>query len=247
MTEQLPPGLALAWGITPGPGKRGPKPAHSVARIVGAAVQLADAGGFAAVSMPKIARHLGITANALYRYINSKDELLVLMAEAGWGPPPDMSSQAWRSACTTWVQAAIERFRVHPWLLDLPVRGAPVTPNLLRWLEVLLESLVGTGLRNQDMLGCAQLLDGYARSTALLVRGLTESTAAPLQSVLDFLQPRLQGFPRVATLMASGEYRDEEDPAPDLKDDVEFGLGRILDGIHALILRRPETQEPPVE
>jgi hypothetical protein len=38
--------------------------------------------------------------------------------------------------------------------------------------------------------------------------------------------------------MASGEYRHEEDAAPDLKDDVEFGLGRILDGIEALISTR---------
>ena len=248
MTEQqLPPGLALASGVAPAPGKRGPKPAYSVAQIVEAAVHLADADGFAAVSMPKIAKHLGITANALYRYVDSKEELLVLLAEAGWGPPPDVSSQEWRSACGTWVTAVIERFRVHPWLLDLPVRGAPVTPNLLRWLEVLLDSLAGTGLRDQDMLACAQLLDGYARSTAFYVRSLRESTAAPLQSFVDFLRPRLRDFPRVAALMAGGDYRDEEDEAPDLKGDIEFGLGCIFDGMDALILGMPQTHAPPVE
>jgi AcrR family transcriptional regulator len=235
MVEQLPPGLALAWGVAPAPGKRGPKPAHSVAQIVEMAVHLADTEGFAAVSMPKVAKGLGITANALYRYISSKEELLVLLAETGWGPPPDTLAQPWRSACTMWVHGFMERVRVHPWLLELPVRGAPVTPNLLRWLEVLLESLAGTGLSNQDMLGCALLLDGYSRSTAQLARNLTESTAAPVQSVMGFLQPRMHVFPRVAAIMASGEYRDEEDPTPDLKEDVEFGLGRILDGIDALI------------
>jgi AcrR family transcriptional regulator len=238
MTDQLPPGLALAWGITPAPGTRGPKPAHTVDQIVATAVRLADEEGFAAASLPKIAKALGITANALYRYISSKDELLVLLAEAGWGPPPELASQSWRPACTAWVHAAGERFRVHPWLLDLPVRGAPATPNLLRWLEVLLDSLADTGLGNHDMLGCAILLDGYARSMATLTRNINNSTATPVQSaaVAEFLQPRLnERFPRVAAIMLAGDYQDEEETT-ELKDDVEFGLARILDGIDAMIL-----------
>ncbi|MCO1577911.1 hypothetical protein M8C13_19335 [Crossiella sp. SN42] len=86
------------------------------------------------------------------------------------------------------------------------------------------------------------LFDGYARSTALLARNLA-GNAAPVQSLSGFLQPRLRDFPRVASIMASGEYRDEEDAAPDLKEDVEFGLGRILDGIEILIANR--TGRPP--
>jgi AcrR family transcriptional regulator len=240
MTEQLPPGLALAWGITPAPGKRGPKPAHSVEEIVKTAVELADAEGFAAVSLPKIAKRLGITANALYRYISSKEELLVLLTEAGWGPPPEVLPQPWRTTCVHWVQAASDRYLVHPWLLDIPVRGAPSTPNLLRWLEVLLESLAGTGLANLEMLGCAVLLDGYARSTATLARNINSSNAPPVQSaaVTEFLRPRLADFPRIAAIMASGEYNDEEeDEAPGLPDDLAFGLARILDGIEVLVNR----------
>jgi AcrR family transcriptional regulator len=239
MTVPLPPGLELAWGITPAPGKRGPKPAHTVDQIVETAVRLADDEGFAAASLPKIAKALGITANALYRYISSKEELLVLLAETGWGPPPGLlaQTQPWRPGCTAWVHAVGERYRVHPWLLDMPVRGAPATPNLLRWLEVLLDSLAGTGLGNQDILGCAILLEGYARSMATLTRNINDSTATPVQSaaVAEFLQPRLnENFPRVAAIMLAGDYRDEEQ-ATELKDDVEFGLARILDGIDAMI------------
>ncbi|MGP3957088.1 TetR/AcrR family transcriptional regulator [Nonomuraea sp. 3N208] len=104
----LPPGIALAWGLNPaGPNKgtrrRGPKPAHSVERIVEVAIEVADTEGFAGLSMPKIAGCLGITANALYRYVRSKEELLVLLAEAGWGPPPESVRQAanWRAANAT--------------------------------------------------------------------------------------------------------------------------------------------------
>lgn len=242
--QQLPPGLAQAWGFTT-TGRRGPKPAHSVEGIVEAAIGLADADGFAALSLPKIAKRLGFTTNALYRYVTSKDELLVLLADAGWGAPPEPLStdKHWRPTATAWVHAFVDRCRRHPWLLDLPVRGAPTTPNILRWLEVLLESLTGTGLSNRQVLGCAVLLDGYARSTANLARDLHERTAPPVQSaaVTEFLQPLLleRGFPLVASIMSGGDYEDGE-----LEDtDVDFGLHRILDGMEMLIARRGLTAD----
>ncbi len=237
--RQLPPGLAMAWGVMPPPGKRGRKPAFSVERIVESAMALADAEWFAELSMPKIARGLGISANALYRYVSSKEELLVLLNEAAVGPPPTLPSHdGWRGGATAWVHALLDRYRSHSWLLDMPVRGAPMTPNLLRWLEVLLAAMSGTGLRNQHLVGCAVLLDGYARSTATLERNLRESTTPPVQSaaIAEFLGPLLheRGFPHVATIMAAGDYADDDLTESNL-DDIDFGLTRILDGIDILI------------
>lgn len=239
--NHLPPGLAHAWGLatTTAP-RRGPKPAHTVDQIVEAAIELADAEDFAALSMPRIGRQLGFTANALYRYVSSKDELLVLIGDAAWGAPPDMAraGEHWRDAAAGWVHAVIDRYRQRPWLLDIPIRGAPVTPNLLRWLEVLLSALSGSGLDQQDTLGCAMLLDSYARSTASLIRGLAGNEASPAQAsaVMEFLHPLLRdrGYPLLADLLASGAYQDGDD----LDKEVEFGLDRILDGIDALVAAR---------
>ncbi|TMR92888.1 TetR/AcrR family transcriptional regulator [Nonomuraea basaltis] len=236
---QLPPGTALAWGLTPATRRRGPKPAYSVEQIVEVAVEVADTDGFAGLSMPKIAGRLGITANALYRYVQSKEELLVLLAEAGWGPPPQAVRQAanWRAAATEWTRAMIDRYRVHPWLLDLPVNAAPMTPHLVGWLEVFMDGMTGSGLNDRDTLGCALLLDGYARSTARLARNLHESAeTAAMTSAIGFLQSLLRerGFPRTAALMANTDYIEDELPP----SDVEFGLDRILAGIEALIADR---------
>ncbi|HEX3815506.1 MAG TPA: TetR/AcrR family transcriptional regulator [Mycobacteriales bacterium] len=234
MTEQ--PGLAAARGVAT-PARRGPKPAHSVEEIVQVALRLADADGIEAVSLPRIAGQIGVTANALYRYVSSKDELLLLLHDAGFGRAPRFPAGAdWRGVATEWVQAIIARYRQHPWLLDLLVRGAPVTPHLRQWAEALLDGLADSALRNDDKLGCAVLLDGYARSTAVMARDLAASQRSPVQSqaVSAVLQPMLRnrGFPILAEMLATGEYRDSRDELAD------FGLDRILDGIDVLIQRR---------
>ncbi|WP_425489529.1 TetR/AcrR family transcriptional regulator [Nonomuraea typhae] len=115
----------MAWGLHPATRRRGPKPAHSAERIVAAAIEVADEDGFAGLSMPKIAARLDITANALYRYVRSKDELLVLLAEAGWGPPPQSVRQAttWRTAATEWTPRH-DRALPRP-----PVAAGPTRPG----------------------------------------------------------------------------------------------------------------------
>lgn len=233
--ELLPPGTALAWGHAPAP-RRGPKPGYSLEQIVAAAIAQADAEGYAALSMPSIAKRLGITANALYRYLSSKEELLVLVAEAAWGPPPEPVSGDWRSAVTVWARALLERCHRHPWLIDLPVRSVPSTPNLLGWLENFLEAMVSSGLGVQDATGCAVLVDGWVRSTASLLRDVNASPPDQVRALSAFLGPRLEGrgYARVAAVV-SGEAYGEEGME---ETDVEFGLGRILDGIEALIERR---------
>jgi AcrR family transcriptional regulator len=237
--KPLPPGLALAWGVT-SPGRRGPKPAHSVEQIVQAAIEIADASGLTALSLPRLAARIGVTTNALYRYIGSKDELLVLLRDAAWGAPPESIRRGtnWRDAATAWTRAAIDRYLARPWLFDLPVPGAPMTPNLLRWLETLLDSMDDTGLANQDRLGCALLLDGYANSTANLIHKVRSAATEPAQSAaaFEFLLPRLRahGFPVLAEMLSAGAYEDSNLTT----DDVDFGLQRILDGIDVLISTR---------
>ncbi|MFC4048880.1 TetR/AcrR family transcriptional regulator [Actinomadura syzygii] len=234
--SDLPPGLALAWGLPAKTTKLGRKPSQSVEQIVGAAVELADADGFGALSMPKIAQRLGLTANAIYRYVRSRDELLVLVAEAAWGPAPDLASGTgdWRDAADVWTRAMIDRFDVHPWLCDLPVRGAPVTPNLLDWTEAILKVLTGAGLPPAEALGCAFVLDGYARQIGGMRRDLRYSTATPTQSdtVTRFLLPRLRerGHSVLASMMDGNDYTDDV-----VDDDVTFGLDLILDGVGARV------------
>jgi AcrR family transcriptional regulator len=236
MTDALPPGVALAWGVAPGP-RRGPKPAHSVEEILAAAVALADEHGVSGVSLPKLGARLGMTANGLYRYIRSKDELLVLLTEAGWGPPPSFAGAVgWRAGAEAWTRALMDRLRQRPWLLDIPISSAPVTPNLVAWLETLLRILAGTGLSHASQLGCATLLDGFARRSATLARDLPAEGSPPTEAaaLAAFLLPRLkeQGFNHLADVISGRVYTGPPAEA------AEFGLRCILDGIESMIAHR---------
>ena len=76
--------MALLWGIGKKP-TRGPKPGLSVGRIVGAAIEVADAEGLAALSMRRVADRLGIGTMSLYTYVPGKAELIDVMLDTVLG------------------------------------------------------------------------------------------------------------------------------------------------------------------
>ncbi|MFD7652654.1 TetR/AcrR family transcriptional regulator [Actinosynnema sp. NPDC059797] len=72
-------GVELLWGE---------RPALNLARIVGAAVAVADEEGLAGLSMRKVAERLGFTTMSLYRHVPGRDHLVDLMCDAVLGEVP---------------------------------------------------------------------------------------------------------------------------------------------------------------
>lgn len=233
---ELPPGIALAWGRV-ATSRRGPRPGHTLEEIVKTAIELADKQGIVALSLPSIAAALGLSRNALYRYVRSKDELLMLIYDITLGSPPKslLYSGSWRKRARAWTLAVIQAYRKHLWLLDVPISSPPSTPHVLDWLEALLEAMSSCGLSGQDCLRCALLLDGYARSVVRLWGDLDAGgqTRKQWDAVRAFLVPLLKQrqYPMLASIMTGGQYAFEESAV----DNVQFGLNRILDGIDRLV------------
>ena len=128
----LPRAVALAWGVAANP-QRGPKRELSIERIVDVAVELADAGGLAAVSMSSVATALGFTPMSLYRYVTAQGR----PARADAGARDRRSAREHqrgrrrlaRRACTPGRRRRCASTREHPWLLDIPIEGTPQTPE----------------------------------------------------------------------------------------------------------------------
>jgi AcrR family transcriptional regulator len=236
----LPPVIEALWGLR-GPSRRGgPKPALSLERIVAAAVELADAGGLAALSMGRLAEKLGFTTMSLYRYVASKDDLLVLLLDAAWELPPEPPSGEWREQCTVWARALRDSYRAHPWALELPVSGLPAGPNQLAWFDRGLGALAGLRLAPGEKASSILLLSTYVRGQTQLVLELTraaEAAAAAGTSDADWASvvTRLADparYPEVAAAVEAGIFDDDEDSVGE--DEFDFGLQRILDGIDVL-------------
>src|ERR1700683_649093 len=125
MDDELPAAVAAAWGVRAHPGK-GPKPGLSLERIVAAAGKIASRDGLGAVSVSRGAAELGASTMSLYRYVNAKDELVKLMIDAAWGPPPDAEpGTGWRAGMSRWAWGMRIALRRHPWTAKGPIRGAP--------------------------------------------------------------------------------------------------------------------------
>lgn len=241
MTETgsgLPAAIEQLWGLR-GPARRGgPRPALSLDRIVAAAIELADAGGLAALSMSRLAEKLGFTTMSLYRYVASKDDLLLLILDAAIGPPPDGTGRDWRDQCAGWARALRTDYAGHPWMLELPISALPAGPNQLAWFDRGLTALAGTTLAEGEKASSVLLLATYVRTQTQLMTDLMR--AAQSGQALDWatVVERLADparFPAVARAVAAGIFaEDPERPEQYPDDEFDFGLQRILDGIEAL-------------
>ena len=247
---ELPRGVALAWGIAANP-QRGPKRELSIERIVEAAAAIADADGLAAVSMASVATSLGFTTMSLYRYVTSKDDLILLMQEFGIGLPSAAIAEApdWRSGLERWSRESLEHYAAHPWLNDIPILGTPNTPNNLAWMDAALALLRDTPLPIDEQIGSLLLVSGQTRFEASVMRGYAVSNKSMglTDEERDLADAHIianlvtaEQFPALHEAIAGGAF----DPGED--DPFEFGLSRVLDGIEHYIATLEPGAAPAV-
>ncbi|MCW3493527.1 TetR/AcrR family transcriptional regulator [Microbacterium sp. SSM24] len=238
MTEaeepELPRGIALAWGVAANP-QRGPKREMSVERIVEAAMEIADAEGLGAVSMAAVAARLGYTPMSLYRYVSAKEDLVLLMQEEATGLPTEESRTAgdWRAQLEALYREQVQAYLRHPWVLDVPIRGIPSTPNSAAWMDAGLRALSETPLTYDERLAVLLIVTGSARWTGIVLAGyvhlerergvagdeLTRYEDALFRSLIS-----ADAYPALREAIDAGAFLDESDP-------FTFGLERSLDGV----------------
>jgi AcrR family transcriptional regulator len=261
----LPPGLDVLWGRREG-GKRGPRPGLSAEVIVDAAVRIADTEGLEAISMARVAAKLGFTTMSLYRYVDSKDELLQLMfnASALGAESIVLEGDDWRSRLRSWAIIQRDMLDLHPWITQMSMPAPPLAPNSLHFVERGLGALDGTGLADAEKIRVIGLLASYtlsearmandaARAAAALAKAAQAGQAGQAQAEAADGQPggdSGEGPPFTFEALLR-ELVDERtyphlyrlawasSPAESLSEREEFlaGVDLILDGIQALIDR----------
>jgi AcrR family transcriptional regulator len=243
----LTAGMAAAWGAR-APVTKGPKPGLSLDQIVGAGIAIADAEGLSAVSMNRVASELGSSAMSLYRYVESKQELLTLMVDAALGTiPAGPPGEGWRAGLSRWAWATVAAMRAHPWAVQVPISGPPLGPQSVAWFEDALRTMRDTTLGEGEKASIVLMLAGYARNQVSTMGDVQahflDAAGTPhdaMRGYRDTLRALTDAdrFPALHALLDAGVF-DRADP-PD--EEFAFGLERILDGIEALIRARAQPR-----
>jgi AcrR family transcriptional regulator len=129
--------------------------------IAAAALAIADAEGFPAVSMRRVAQELGVGTMSLYYYAKSKAELIsamddALMAEVLVPTLPE----DWREALTAIASRTRDVFVRHPWALS-SMQSAPPGENAMQHMEQCLEALSKTRMTTEEKLTLLALVDDF--------------------------------------------------------------------------------------
>lgn len=210
----------------------------SKARIVAAAIAIADAEGLTALSLRGVAAKLGAPVMSLYRHVKGKDELLRSMTDAVLGeePLPKLVPVAWRAQLELAARAQWRAFRRHPWLGRVMsiTRPTPLA-NALAYAEWVLRALDGHGLDAEQRMRMHIVLFGFVQGMAVNLEAEVDAAGETGMSDDEWMHTQLEAFNKLA---ASGRYPtfarvlSELDAGFDLDFDAlfELGLKVLLDG-----------------
>jgi len=233
--------------VTPAPVWTRPEPTARAPRfsreqIAAAALAIADEDGFEAATMRRIAAALGAGTMSLYRYIETKDDLLALIDDAILGESlvPGPLPADWRDALALVARRSREAYLSHPWAVPAlhgrHVPGTPTGPNGLRRLEQCLAAVAGAPLSHRAKLDLLGIVDDYVYGHLLRAARVTTAAAprtapADAATTLGFIQASLEtgDLPHLAALGADPAGLAAADPG-DLDARFELGLRLIIDG-----------------
>jgi AcrR family transcriptional regulator len=214
------------------------------ARVLKAAMKVADREGLAALSMRRLGMEVGVEAMSLYHHLPGKEGLLDGLVEALMEEisaevavrPPALTAD-WkidlRSRCLAGRQVVLR----HPWMPALFATRKFVPGALYLYVEQILALLVGAGFSYQ-------IAHRALHALGSLMFGFVQELLSPPASGgrLDAAQAEAE-FARMASVlphlcaMISSEVHEAGDPTIgwcDSQTEFEFTLDLLLDGLGRL-------------
>ncbi|MEU6934886.1 TetR/AcrR family transcriptional regulator C-terminal domain-containing protein [Streptomyces sp. NPDC046374] len=242
-------GTVVAGTAPAAPARRRPSPVPdpeqelSLDRIVRTAIDIADSEGLSALSMRGVAARLGVAAMSPYRYVPSKDDLILLMADTAFGEEsyPADAPDGWRSRIELGARTLWALYRKHPWLAQIGSLTRPLlVPNLMVHGEWALRALDGHGLDPTRLFDIHVLLYSHVQGLAVHLEMEAHAEAATGQSEdqwMDGRAPALRELVESGRFPTFGKVVGAFEDGYDLCLDAlfEFGLKALLDGLTSLV------------
>lgn len=135
---------------TPSSRQRAPRGTLTRQRIVDAALQVIDGEGIEGVSMPKLAKQLGVGVMSLYSHVNSKDDLLDAVAQHVLASLPSPSGDDWQARLTCHFRDLRAALVHHPGLGNVLATKNVAVPAVFELLEQRLSDLIASGVGDEE-------------------------------------------------------------------------------------------------
>jgi AcrR family transcriptional regulator len=225
------------------------RPSHTRADIARAAAEIADADGFEAVSMRRVAERLGAGTMTLYHYVRNKDELITLMTDQVMAeivvPEGELAGQ-WRAAVTQIAIRTRDAFAAHRWIFECLGDGRP-GPSGMRHFEQTLRAVAPLGLDKEQTFEVVGQVDDYVFGYALReIQEREEHERGWPPEVFDFFKRELEtgDYPLIADFFGGDIDGGYEAVVDFLAKPGRFerGLNRLLDGIEAEVDPSPSPK-----
>jgi AcrR family transcriptional regulator len=207
-----------------------PRSRLSRERVLSAAIAHADAGGFEALSMRKLAEELDVAPMALYRHVASKDDLVDGMVDVVYGEIELPAAGAdWKIAMRERAISLRDGLARHRWAIGLMESRRNPGPATLRHHDAVLGNLRAGGFDIVMAAHAYSVLDGYIYGFALTKMSLPFETTEEVAEVAEsMLQPFPQNaYPNLVEILTEHVMK----PGYDYADEFEYGLDLILDGL----------------
>lgn len=196
------------------------RPRFNRDNIAAAAIRIADAEGFEAVSMRRLAAELDAGTMTLYHYVRTKDELLTLVVDAFLGEvvlsPGQRLPRDWRAAITLIAKRSRDALRRHPWILDI-TDDPNIGPNAMRHFDQSWQALAPLTASFDDKLDLITVVDEYVFGFCLHERNNLKDDINGAVEMVDYIRALLieDEYPALAGMVS------------------DMGLERMWSKIHA--------------
>ena len=216
------------------------KPRFTRDDIAAAAIRIADAEGFDAVSMRRLAAELDAGTMTLYHYVRTKDELLTLVVDAFLAEvvvPPDQGlPRDWRAAITLIARRTRDALRRHPWILDI-TDDPSIGPNAMRHFDQSWQALMPLEAELEDKLDLISLVDEYVFGFCLHERNNLRDDPADGE-MMDYIEALLidDEYPALSAMVAEmglPQVWSRMDAHARGTGRFDRNLARLLDGFEA--------------
>lgn len=199
------------------------------ARIVEAAVRVADRGGLHTVSMRSVAKEAGVEAMSLYHHVSNKQAVLDELAGWAFEQIPLPGDGDWRVEMVARARASREVLGAHPWALGLLESRSDPSVAVLAHHNATLGALRGGGFSVLLASHAYSLLDAYIFGFVLTEQNLPFEEGQNAEDFSVALDLSSDEYPHLTELMEEriigGSY--------DFADEFEVGLEMILDQLAA--------------